>query len=73
MTKKELSQLYYLKKEIRQQTGLVARNEQVFNEYLVDSERIIQDNPIIERVQVTTPIFEQTNPNIIVLNIIGGK
>ena len=61
------------KKEIRQQTGLVARNEQVFNEYLVDSERIIQDNPIIERVQVTTPIFEQTNPNIIVLNIIGGK
>lgn len=64
--------LMSFKNTIYNQKGLIKRNEFDYNDELVDSERVIQNNPVIEKVEASGSIFTPDNGTII-LNVIGGE
>lgn len=59
------------KNAIYNQRGLVARNEYTYNENLVDAERIVKNNPIVDVIEATTFFNPDASQNIVV-NVIGG-
>lgn len=60
------------KDAIYSQHGLVARNENEYNEQLIDNERIVNDNPIIDVVESSQSVFDADARDNIVVNYIGG-
>ena len=68
--------LMSFKTEIYNQHALIKRNEFDFNEQLVDYERAVRDNPIIEQINSTiyNEFFEpDLDVGNIILNVIGGE
>ena len=58
------------KNKIYNQKGLIKRNEFEFNDEIIDSERIIQNNPVIEKISTASDL---SSDGIIILNVIGGE
>ena len=63
------------KEAIYNQSGLVARNEFNFNEQVIDSERIVNNNPevFIAESHSITNFYEPGEDDKIVINVIGGN
>lgn len=65
-------------KEIRKQTGIVARNQTDYNDYLIDEKiQIETSNPIIEITEIEQDLFDATSEEVIlqraVLNVSGKE
>lgn len=66
--------LMSFKNTIYNQKGLIKRNEFDYNDELVDSERIIQNNPVIEKVDTyQSNEFFNADAGTIILDVIGGE
>ena len=57
---------------IRQQSGLIGRSASQYSEDLIDSERIVKNNPIVVVREVSTSIFSPDGTGRIVANVVGG-
>lgn len=59
--------------KIKQQTGLVSRNQYLYNDELIDSERIVMNNPKVEVQVASTTLFDpDATGGRIIANVIGG-
>ena len=66
--------LMSFKNTIYNQKGLIKRNEFDYNDELVDSERVIQNNPVIEKVETyLSNEFFNADAGTIILDVIGGE
>ena len=57
---------------IRQQSGLIGRSASQYSEDLIDSERIVKNNPVVVVREVSTSIFSPDGTGRIVANVVGG-
>lgn len=58
---------------IYSQKGLIGRNEFEFNNNLIDRERIIKNDPIIDVIEGNSDFFNPDETGNIVLNVVGGN
>lgn len=65
--------LMSFKNIIYSQKGLIGRNEFNYNDNLIDKERIINNNPIVETITGTGTKFNPDADGNIVVNVVGGS